>query len=65
MKIKANIYAVESNGESMKISAQGEAQKAPKWMEGMSTITATFPATKTNQKAFHLGRVVEFTIKAK
>lgn len=64
MKINAHIYAVESNGETIKMSAQGTATKAPDYMEGMSNIIVTIPATKTNERAFHLGRTIEVTIKA-
>lgn len=65
MKIKANIYALESNGESLKITAQGTAVKAPGFMENMSRIEITVPETKTNQKAFHIGRNIEVTIRTK
>lgn len=63
MKIKAHIFAVETNGESMMVNAQGTAEKAPDWMESMARFTVTIPATKTNQKAFHLGREITIEIK--
>lgn len=65
MKITGHIYKVEDNGESIKITVQGTAAKAPDWMQNMSAIEISVPNTKTNIKSFHLGRQIEITVRPK
>jgi hypothetical protein len=65
MKIKGHIYRVEDNGDSLVVTAQGTAAKAPEWMESMSSIEIKMPNTKTNVKSFHIGRKIEIEVRPK
>jgi hypothetical protein len=62
MKIKAEVIAVESNGEKIKVRVQGIASSDPAWLS-MSAHSFELYANQKNQRSYWIGRKVEIEIK--
>jgi hypothetical protein len=62
MKIKAHVTEVSDHGDKMKVTGQGRAVGKAEWRPWLK-IEVDLPVTKTNQKAFRLGRHFTLNIK--
>ena len=60
MKIKAHVTEVSDHADKMKVTGQGRAVGKSQWRPWLS-ISIDMPITKTNRKAFYIGR--HFTVK--
>ena len=64
MKINGEILEVKTTGDQLLIRLQGTTVNAPEWA-GWAQQSITVPDNARTRKAFHIGRLVEITIKPK
>lgn len=62
MKIRCEIIAIETHGDSTRIDLQGMPATAAAWRP-LGRHTMDLPSNSKNNKALHIGRIVEITIK--
>lgn len=63
MKIKAEVLAVETIGDALRLQLQGKATTDARWRPYLR-ISLQVPETKTNRRAFYVGRKVLVTVTA-
>jgi hypothetical protein len=62
MKIRCEVTAVETNGDRLNIRMQGQTLNAANW-RGWERQEISIPVSKTSQRTFYVGRIVEITVK--
>lgn len=61
MKIRAEVTAVETNGEKLVVRLQGLASSDPAWLS-MNRYTIETYASKKAQRSYYVGRPVEISV---
>ncbi len=62
MKIRCEVTAVETTGDSLRVKMQGNPPNAAFWRR-WEVQEVIIPATKTSQRTFYVGRSVSITVK--
>ncbi len=63
MKIKAEVLSVETIGDALSLLLQGKATTDADWRPHLR-LRLQVPETKTNRRAFYVGRKVSVTVSA-
>lgn len=61
MRIRAEIIALHTNGEIMKVDLQGAALADAEWRPGLS-LSIELPDKGAIKQAYHLGRVINIKL---
>lgn len=61
MKLVGNVISAEDHGDTLAVAIQGKEKSGPDWRPMVASIFK-IANTKTNRKAFYVGRKVEVTI---
>lgn len=64
MKINCEVIAVETLGESLRVTLQGKPPKSADW-RNLERQTIILPTTKSAERAFHIGRRFTLTLSPK
>jgi hypothetical protein len=62
MRIKAHVTEVSDHGDKLKVTGQGRQVGKSNWRPWLS-ISIDMPISKTNRKAFYIGRHFELKVK--
>lgn len=63
MKIRAEVIGVETMGDKLAVTLQGNATRESQHYGRMGKHTVQVAATKANGKAYYVGRVIRFDMR--